>query len=103
MEKDEIRQHDSFQAFDEIRSILNSIGKNRYFFYFLIAIYIPIFHEIFYFGQEEEGISRKVQYALVCIWYWVDFLLLSGHLFHENKPWRSTSVRGHSDSSPSLP
>ncbi|KAM2403251.1 hypothetical protein EV1_030411 [Malus domestica] len=49
MEKDEIRRHDSFQAFDEICSIAER--KN------------------------------------------VDFLLLGGDLFHENKPSRSTLVK----------
>ncbi|KAM1808030.1 hypothetical protein ACFX11_030962 [Malus domestica] len=49
MEKDEIRRHDSFQAFDEICSIAEQ--KN------------------------------------------VDFLLLGGDLFHENKPSRSTLVK----------
>ncbi|KAK9005003.1 hypothetical protein V6N11_042452 [Hibiscus sabdariffa] len=49
MEKDEIRRHDSFQAFDEICSI----------------------------AEEKQ----------------VDFLLLGGDLFHENKPSRSTLVK----------
>ncbi|PQQ16401.1 double-strand break repair protein MRE11 [Prunus yedoensis var. nudiflora] len=49
MEKDEIRRHDSFQAFDEICSIAEQ--KN------------------------------------------VDFVLLGGDLFHENKPSRSTLVK----------
>ncbi|KAK8691257.1 hypothetical protein V6N13_074774 [Hibiscus sabdariffa] len=49
MEKDEIRRHDSFQAFDEICSI----------------------------AEENQ----------------VDFLLLGGDLFHENKPSRSTLVK----------
>ncbi|KAG6637416.1 double-strand break repair protein MRE11 [Carya illinoinensis] len=49
MEKDEIRRHDSFQAFDEICSI----------------------------AEQKQ----------------VDFLLLGGDLFHENKPSRSTLVR----------
>ncbi|XP_054789530.1 double-strand break repair protein MRE11-like [Prosopis cineraria] len=49
MEKDEIRRHDSFQAFDEICSI-----------------------------------AKQKQ---------VDFLLLGGDLFHENKPSRSTLVK----------
>ncbi|CAM8999023.1 unnamed protein product [Rhodiola kirilowii] len=49
MEKDEIRRHDSFQAFEEICSI-----------------------------------ADKKQ---------VDFLLLGGDLFHENKPSRSTLVK----------
>ena len=49
MEKDEIRRHDSFQAFEEICSIAD----------------------------------RKR----------VDFLLLAGDLFHENKPSRSTLVK----------
>ncbi|GMJ10226.1 ARABIDOPSIS MEIOTIC RECOMBINATION 11, MEIOTIC RECOMBINATION 11 [Hibiscus trionum] len=49
MEKDEIRRHDSFQAFDEICSI-----------------------------AEEKR---------------VDFLLLGGDLFHENKPSRTTLVK----------
>ncbi|KAG6433935.1 hypothetical protein SASPL_105554 [Salvia splendens] len=49
MEKDEIRRHDSFQAFDEICSIA---AQNQ-----------------------------------------VDFILLGGDLFHENKPSRSTLVK----------
>ncbi|XP_031405598.1 double-strand break repair protein MRE11 [Punica granatum] len=49
MEKDEVRRHDSFQAFEEICSI-----------------------------------AQKKQ---------VDFLLLGGDLFHENKPSRSTLVK----------
>lgn len=49
MEKDEIRRHDSFHAFDEICSI----------------------------AKQQE----------------VDFLLLGGDLFHENKPSRATLVR----------
>ncbi|KAK4803719.1 hypothetical protein SAY86_003536 [Trapa natans] len=49
MEKDEVRRHDSFQAFEEICSI----------------------------AQKEQ----------------VDFLLLGGDLFHENKPSRSTLVK----------
>ncbi|XP_057777830.1 double-strand break repair protein MRE11 isoform X2 [Salvia miltiorrhiza] len=49
MEKDEIRRHDSFQAFDEICSIA---------------------------AQKQ-----------------VDFILLAGDLFHENKPSRSTLVK----------
>ncbi|KAK8676847.1 hypothetical protein V6N13_142408 [Hibiscus sabdariffa] len=49
MEKDEIRRHDSFQAFDEICSI----------------------------AEENQ----------------VDFLLLGGDLFHENKPSRTTLVK----------
>lgn len=49
MEKDEIRRHDSFQAFDEICSI----------------------------AEKQK----------------VDFVLLGGDLFHENKPTRSTLVK----------
>ncbi|CAA0837870.1 Double-strand break repair protein MRE11 [Striga hermonthica] len=49
MEKDEIRRHDSFQAFDEICSI----------------------------AEQKQ----------------VDFILLGGDLFHENKPSRSTLVK----------
>jgi len=49
MEKDEVRRHDSFNAFDEICAIAS---------------------------------QRQV-----------DFLLLGGDLFHENKPSRSTLVR----------
>ncbi|KAF1866955.1 hypothetical protein Lal_00018341 [Lupinus albus] len=49
MEKDEVRRHDSFQAFDEICSI--AVDKH------------------------------------------VDFMLLAGDLFHENKPSRSTLVK----------
>ncbi|XP_021905827.1 double-strand break repair protein MRE11 isoform X2 [Carica papaya] len=49
MEKDEVRRHDSFQAFDEICSI----------------------------AEQKQ----------------VDFLLLGGDLFHENKPSRSTLVK----------
>ncbi|KAJ4726225.1 Double-strand break repair protein [Melia azedarach] len=49
MEKDEIRRHDSFQAFEEICSI----------------------------AEQKE----------------VDFILLGGDLFHENKPSRSTLVK----------
>ncbi|XP_056173275.1 double-strand break repair protein MRE11 isoform X2 [Syzygium oleosum] len=49
MEKDEVRRHDSFQAFEEICSI----------------------------AEKKE----------------VDFLLLGGDLFHENKPSRSTLVK----------
>ncbi|KAJ0047190.1 hypothetical protein Pint_04423 [Pistacia integerrima] len=57
MEKDEVRRHDSFQAFEEICSIAE---------------------------------QKK---ALISIWLQVDFLLLGGDLFHENKPSRSTLVK----------
>lgn len=49
MEKDEVRRHDSFQAFEEICSI----------------------------AEQKQ----------------VDFMLLGGDLFHENKPSRSTLVK----------
>lgn len=31
--------------------------------------------------------------ALISVWYQVDFLLLGGDLFHENKPSRTTLVK----------
>lgn len=44
-----------------------------------ITYYVPIF--------------IKCYYALMPVCYQVDFLLLGGDLFHENKPSRSTLVR----------
>lgn len=35
----------------------------------------------------------KCFYALTSVWYQVDFVLLGGDLFHENKPSRSTLVK----------
>ncbi|XP_047251908.1 double-strand break repair protein MRE11 isoform X1 [Capsicum annuum] len=58
MEKDEVRRHDSFQAFEEICSI-----------------------------------AEKKQAKMISLHHLVDFVLLGGDLFHENKPSRATLVK----------
>lgn len=89
MEKDEIRRHDSFQAFEEICSIAEQkqvIVKDEHMmvkapgyvncFSFLLKVYFKFSNPLPTF-----------------IWNQVDFILLGGDLFHENKPSRSTLVK----------
>ncbi|CAN6869501.1 unnamed protein product [Brassica oleracea] len=73
MEKDEIRRHDSFKAFQEICSIAED-KQVLIFFYPFPCHYFHFFFFPHYFKQ-------------------VDFLLLGGDLFHENKPSRTTLVK----------
>ncbi|XP_015161537.1 uncharacterized protein [Solanum tuberosum] len=70
MEKDEVRRHDSFQAFEEICSIAEK-KQVRSCWLFLIAMMS---------GGDKMG---------ACC----DFVLLGGDLFHENKPSRATLVK----------
>ncbi|XP_013606183.1 PREDICTED: double-strand break repair protein MRE11 isoform X1 [Brassica oleracea var. oleracea] len=73
MEKDEIRRHDSFKAFQEICSIAEDKQVLIFFILSLATIFISSSFP-HYFKQ-------------------VDFLLLGGDLFHENKPSRTTLVK----------
>ncbi|CAF2326096.1 unnamed protein product [Brassica napus] len=75
MEKDEIRRHDSFKAFQEICSIAED--KQVFSFFFILSL-ATIFSFFLLF---------------LIIFKQVDFLLLGGDLFHENKPSRTTLVK----------
>jgi double-strand break repair protein MRE11 len=82
MEKDEIRRFDSFQAFEEICALAdkNKVSMSD------ISVAATCFHQLWQ------------AHLLFNIWDYnialqVDFILLGGDLFHENKPSRSTLVK----------